>query len=107
MSIRVKIILAVSLVGLIFLSTGLISFVISKKIEKLSQASGSWQKVIEDFVTIASIVSEAIKFQDSERLKEVQPIIGEILESAEKVSKAGFDTENFTDTLQEYMVFSR
>jgi hypothetical protein len=106
MSIRVKIILAVSLVGLIFLSTGLISFVISKKIEKLSHASGSWQKVIENFGITASIISEAIKFQDSERLKEVQPIIGEILESAEKVNKAGFDTENFTDTLQEYVVLA-
>ncbi len=82
MSIRVKIILAVSLVGLIFLSTGLISFVISKKIEKLSHVSGSWQKVIENFGLIASIISETIRFQDSERLKEVQPIIGEILEAA-------------------------
>jgi len=70
MSIRVKIILAVSLVGLIFLSSGLISFVISKKIEKLSQASSSWQKVIENFGLTVSIVSEAIKFQDSERLKD-------------------------------------
>ena len=70
MSIRVKIILAVSLVGLIFLSTGLISFVISKKIEKLSQASSSWQKVIENFGLTVSIVSEAIKFRDSERLKD-------------------------------------
>jgi methyl-accepting chemotaxis protein len=106
MSIRVKIILAVSFVGLIFFSVGLISFVISKKIEKLSQASSSWQKVIENFGFTVSIISEAIKFQDSERLKEVQPIIGEILESAEKVSKAGFDTENFTSTLQEYMVLA-
>jgi methyl-accepting chemotaxis protein len=106
MSIRVKIILAVSLVGLIFLSTGLVSFVISKKIEKFSHVSGSWQKVIEDFVTTASIISETIRFQDSERLKEAQPIIREILESSEKVDKAGFDTERFTATLQEYMVLA-
>jgi methyl-accepting chemotaxis protein len=106
MSIRVKIILAVSFVGLIFLSVGLVSFVISKKIEKLSHVSGSWQKVIENFGLTVSIISEAIKFQDSERLKEAQPIIREILESSEKVNKAGFDTENFTSTLQEYMVLA-
>jgi len=106
MSIKVKIILAISLVSLIFLSVGLISFGISRKIEKLSYGLSSWEKVINNFYAITSIISEAIKFQDSERLKDTQPIFKEILELVEKVNRAGFDTGKFELVLEEYIALA-
>ena len=106
MSIKVKIILAISLVSLIFLSVGLISFGISRKIEKLSYGLSSWEKVINNFYAITSIISEAIKFQDSERLKDTQPIFKEILELVERVNRAGFDTGKFELVLEEYIALA-